>query len=363
LIEFPRKTRQAEDQETSQSSLPAWRVELNEKVRAIKAKRDVNSAALAAPSELEVPEPDADLTEQASHSPADRDAAPALSSRAASRANNTIVEAALTRVRRASENASRASLPKIESARPLGTLALDKEATARALEPMVETSPKAPPAASPVVSVSEEFAHAAGKADYVNPKPYKERTAAAAATAVKTVKTVRAPIGEDEPGTITAIDEIEPVDYLEREIKKQALSSEFLRNESPSLFTHAVLGAVDILTIAVSCAPFAALIEIVNGNLSQSRLAAGLMVLLVTFFYLAITQCLCGKTFGMMLTNTRVVDAYTFESPSPQRMLARTAGYFLALAPALLGFVWMLFNRKRRGWHDIISGTLVARDF
>src|SRR5215216_2283827 len=40
LIEFPRKARQTSQSEPAEAALPAWRVELNERVRAIKARRD-----------------------------------------------------------------------------------------------------------------------------------------------------------------------------------------------------------------------------------------------------------------------------------------------------------------------------------
>src|SRR4051812_21319134 len=40
LIEFPKKTRAAHQDEQPDASLPAWRVELNEKVRAIQARRN-----------------------------------------------------------------------------------------------------------------------------------------------------------------------------------------------------------------------------------------------------------------------------------------------------------------------------------
>jgi uncharacterized RDD family membrane protein YckC len=357
-------------------------VELNEKVRARKAKRDVTAASAAdrLAEEPEAIEQGQGGTNGKSRSAASAatgarqaagrlevDSSPSLTTRSADRGNSTIVEAALTRVRRASENASRAALPKIESARPISALSIDKEATARALEPVVDASPKATPAPPPVAGVSEEFAPPAFKApdfskpDFISPKPYQDKTPAPAAVG----ETFKPHLDEAGPLTISAIDEMEPVDYLEREIKKvdQAMSAEFLRNESPSLFTHIVLGAVDIFAIAVSCAPFVALTQIAGGDFAGSKFALGLIAFLVTFFYLAINQCLCGRTFGMMLTNTRVVDAYNFDTPSPQRMLVRTVGYFIALAPALLGFVWMLFNRKHRGWHDIISGTFVARDF
>jgi len=161
--------------------------------------------------------------------------------------------------------------------------------------------------------------------------------------------------------------ELEPLDYLQAEISKidRARDEEFAHNESPSIAVHAVISAVDLLTIAASSAPFIAVIQIMDGNFtdSRTRLAGGLIVLLVSFFYLALTQCLSGKTFGMMATNTRVVEFRTSESPSGLRLLLRTVGYFVALAPVTVGMLWIGLNRHRRGWHDLLAGTRVVRDF
>jgi uncharacterized RDD family membrane protein YckC len=164
---------------------------------------------------------------------------------------------------------------------------------------------------------------------------------------------------------VSPIDEIEPHDYLTAEVKRIEEATRFLHDESPSIAIHAVIAVVDLLVVALSSAPFVALINITNGDLAQTRtqLAAAIMVLVVSFFYLALTQALSGKTFGMMLTNTRVVDSRSFEQPSAQWLLLRTIGYFLALAPAGLGILWIMLDRRRRGWHDLLSGTRVVRDF
>src|SRR5262249_17821552 len=75
--------------------------------------------------------------------PVEQSAAPNAS---ISRPTSNVVEAALTRVRRASENANRAMLPRIgpspagqPAAKP--ALALDREATARAIEIDLDTKP------------------------------------------------------------------------------------------------------------------------------------------------------------------------------------------------------------------------------
>jgi uncharacterized RDD family membrane protein YckC len=154
---------------------------------------------------------------------------------------------------------------------------------------------------------------------------------------------------------------------LEAEVRRvdKALSAEFSRNESPAFGTHVVINVIDLLVVAVSGLPFLAAIGLTNGSFAsaQTRMASIAIVAFVAFFYLALTQCLCGKTVGMMLTNTRIVDATTFDDLSRRQALVRALGYFVAVAPAMLGLLWMAGNRKRRGWHDFISGTFVARDF
>jgi uncharacterized RDD family membrane protein YckC len=126
-----------------------------------------------------------------------------------------------------------------------------------------------------------------------------------------------------------------------------------------------VIAIVDLIAVAVSCFPFLAIVMIADGSfaIGETKLATGAIIALVAFFYLALTQCLCGRTFGMMLTNTRVVDAQTFGAPSPSQALIRTGGYFVAAAPALVGIVWAALNPKHRGWQDFISRTVVVRDF
>jgi uncharacterized RDD family membrane protein YckC len=379
LLEFPRRTRVAPPAEATAPPLPAWRVELNEKVRAIRANRDVSSATTHPPAEEIVKPFEADSRTAGSsalrnepRSAYARDAgvrnavprpesnqtttAPATAAR---RSSNNIVEAALTRVKRASENASRAALPKIEPARSIQagaqvSLAVDRQATALALDP------------APEIESRVEFTPAP-RPEVVQPPIIKP--ARGEATAVVDSTLSQASYADDvaEPASLLVYDDLEPLDYLEAEVRKvdKALGAEFLRNESPSIFTHAVIGIADLLAIAVSCSPFLAFIRIADGSFSvaQTRLASGAMVVLIAFFYLALTQCLCGRTFGMMLTNTRVVDAQAFEAPSFSQALVRTAGYFVAGAPALAGIIWAAFDRKHRGWQDFISGTVVVRDF
>lgn len=380
LLEFPKRARIAAPVEAP-VSIPAWRTELNEKVRAIRARRNADSQAGAEAAQPESPfdvdrraeAPVQQLVEPAicytgnigSRNPAprttpiERTAVPATSAR---RTSSNIVEAALIRVKRASENASRAALPKIEPARTIQAgLIVDRQATARALEPAPEIESNPEPAPSPRPELVQTPFARAPRIDPVLP----EQESVQPAVTPEPQPSFPEDIAEQTAAIV--IDELEPLDYLEAEVRKvdRALGAEFLRNESPSVFTHAVIFFVDAVAIFASCLPFLAIIRIADGNLAnaQTRFTYGAIAALISFFYLALTQSLCGRTFGMMLTNTRIVDAQTFESISASRALLRTVGYFIAAAPAMIGIVSAAFNRKRRGWQDFLSGTVVVRDF
>ena len=283
-----------------------------------------------------------------------------------------------------------AALPRIESNRALSpaaknSFAIDREATARVLEPAPELS------TAVADSLPADSVAPVTKPERVDPPPVPRIVAPPPVP--RTVEpppvprivepppvpriVAPPPIIEDdtprfeaavvEPASVTPIDEIEPCDYLEAEVRRvdKALSAEFSRNESPALGTHVVINVIDLLVVALSGLPFLAAIGLTNGSFAsaQTRVASIAIVALVAFFYLALTHCLCGKTVGMMLTNTRIVDATSFDDPSRKRALVRAIGYFVAVTPAMLGLLWMVGNRKRRGWHDFISGTFVARDF
>ncbi len=382
LIEFPKKSRVAERSEQSQAALPAWRAELNEKVRAIQARRNNPSlqtqtvethqtAALDIESNTgtaAVRQPDLHSRSRATPS-RERHSEPLKqsSSRTDQRSSDTIVEAALTRVRRASENASRAALPKIEPVRPVAQtapLAIDKEATARALEPSPEITQRARPSTLPL----PDAAPTRIARPEITQEPQRITRKIEASPSVKTEDSF-IPVSETvtEHARVIVLDEDSPLDYLEAEIRKvdQVLSAELSRNDSPSLFTHIVINAIDLFTIAISSMPFLALIGLYNGAfaLNQTRTASIVIISLIAFFYLSLTQCLCSRTFGMMFTNTYVIDARTAEPITPQRALWRSAGYLLSVAPAMIGLLLIAFNRKRRGLHDYITDTQVACDF
>src|SRR5262249_11367292 len=129
-----------------------------------------------------------------------------------------------------------------------------------------------------------------------------------------------------------------------------------------SISTLAIIMVIDLSTIALSCAPFYFLENWVLGTTHESVLAWAGLGVRISGFYLFVTQALCGKTFGMMKTRTHIVDARSGGKPSPGRIVIRTAGFYLSLLPALLGFFWVAIDAHKRSWMDLLSGTKLIRD-
>ncbi|MBI3651396.1 MAG: RDD family protein [Acidobacteria bacterium] len=361
----------AEVKEPSKPPLPAWRVELNEKVRAIKAQKEAlknsefssrgegvaDSGSLSVSRDTPSPasphngfgtvktlHPSNDLAQ-------DEEASPTLKHAD----NHRVVERALSRVKRASENAMRASLPRIEPLRSTTAataLAVDREATARVLQPPViradeqtETLPipvtRKPPVAQPA------------QREVVS--PLRPPGVAEATFIEKPVEPIR------------LIDEDVYLDYLDAEVEKvdRELHKSMSLAESPDLFTHILINTIDFAVIGISCTPFFILMKLISGSFlaADTLLASGVLVSLIAIFYLMLTQVLCGKTIGMMAANSHIIDALNNQRPSIQIVLLRTLGYFLSVVPAFAGFFWITLDPQRRSWHDKLSGTMVVKDF
>ena len=68
---------------------------------------------------------------------------------------------------------------------------------------------------------------------------------------------------------------------------------------------------------------------------------------------------LTGQTPGKLLMGLRVVTTdgrYLSLGQSVRRLI----GYVIAALPLYLGFLWILVDDRRRGWHDKIAGTCVV---
>lgn len=79
----------------------------------------------------------------------------------------------------------------------------------------------------------------------------------------------------------------------------------------------------------------------------------------LTVFYLVFSWTLTGRTMGKALMGIRIVPM-NGQRMTVGRSLLRLVGYLLSLLPLFLGFVWILADDQRRGWHDRLAGTCVV---
>ena len=120
-----------------------------------------------------------------------------------------------------------------------------------------------------------------------------------------------------------------------------ALTSVFLRRPLPHL---SQLGPDYLVDVAV------------NGD-ALTLTALGLFVAL-TLAYFAVFHGLVGQTVGKRLVGIRVIDGFG-ERLSLGRAMLRSFGYLASSVVLLLGFLWIGFDREKRGLHDWVADTYV----
>lgn len=84
---------------------------------------------------------------------------------------------------------------------------------------------------------------------------------------------------------------------------------------------------------------------------------------IVMFIYLTAAVGFYGRTVGMRLFSLELVDADENEYPSLHQAAVNSAVYLLSLAFAGAGFLTVLFNEEKRALHDIVSGTIMVKEF
>jgi uncharacterized RDD family membrane protein YckC len=85
---------------------------------------------------------------------------------------------------------------------------------------------------------------------------------------------------------------------------------------------------------------------------------AGLLVLVGVYFLLFMLSS--SQTPGMKLKHLTVVTRDGFPL-DPATAFMRGLGYFISIAPLMLGFVWALIDPEHLTWADKVSGTFLKK--
>lgn len=66
-----------------------------------------------------------------------------------------------------------------------------------------------------------------------------------------------------------------------------------------------------------------------------------------------------AATPGKLIVDSEIVDADTGKPIDLQQAMLRYIAYMISLIPLGLGFLWILWDKRKQGWHDKIAGTVV----
>jgi uncharacterized RDD family membrane protein YckC len=84
-----------------------------------------------------------------------------------------------------------------------------------------------------------------------------------------------------------------------------------------------------------------------------------ILVELAYFTYFHATSA--GQSIGNRILGIRVLDGGTGRSLPYARAFVRALMSNLSALPCFLGFFWMLWEPRKRTWHDIVADSLVVR--
>jgi len=82
---------------------------------------------------------------------------------------------------------------------------------------------------------------------------------------------------------------------------------------------------------------------------------------ILSVVYYVLFTYLRGQTPGKMILNIHVVDAEGHKPDLKQVILREVIGKAISALALLMGYLWIIWDPKKRGWHDYIAGTFVVK--
>lgn len=138
-------------------------------------------------------------------------------------------------------------------------------------------------------------------------------------------------------------------------------------DEYAGLISRAVAFGIDLVAICLTVMVVGALALAVEGFF-PGRIFAGLRAAITMgtavfsgvfgIGYLLVCWSVLGQTPGMMLMGLRIVRTNGRKMTFGHALL-RYVGCLLSVVPLFLGFLWILVDPRRQGWHDKLGGTCV----
>lgn len=123
-----------------------------------------------------------------------------------------------------------------------------------------------------------------------------------------------------------------------------------------------------IVTIVIVVVAFVGGLAVAGGAVTGSVPAAAggvfllvIAVLVVSLGYFPFFWARGGATPGMKMFGLIVVRDRDGGPISGGQAILRLFGYWVSSVVFYLGYIWVFIDKRRRGWHDLIAGTVVVQ--
>jgi uncharacterized RDD family membrane protein YckC len=131
-----------------------------------------------------------------------------------------------------------------------------------------------------------------------------------------------------------------------------------------AISTRVMANLIDLALIGFLASPFAAIIQLINGNWGDIRIAGSMLgiLLVIMYLYFAVSAAFAGRTWGMSLMSIHIIEARTGLIPTTGQAFRRAFIYVASLVTLGLGILFALIDPEGRAAHDHLSGTVVVRE-
>jgi uncharacterized RDD family membrane protein YckC len=150
------------------------------------------------------------------------------------------------------------------------------------------------------------------------------------------------------------------IDFEEAELSPPFTFPEYQRE---ILFSRFVADAIDIAIVAAIYLIFVAATYMQMPDPAFDKRAAGIYLsglIVLTGVYYLLFMISTSQTPGMKIRRLAVVGREG--SPlDPRSACMRGFGYFISIAPLMLGFIWALVDPEHLTWADKVSGTFLKK--
>lgn len=155
---------------------------------------------------------------------------------------------------------------------------------------------------------------------------------------------------------------------LKREEEKQSglRWAGFIRRATALMVDLWVLAALSLMLVYFSYVAAHVGLAAHDRQLSPSNLGFFLRLLFFAWVmlvtgYFVVFHAREGKTIGKWLLGLRVVGEEDRPLSYSQALIRSAAGLFSGLS--VVGFLWIIWQREKRGWHDLVARTWVVREW